>query len=437
MRRRRRGRRQTAERAPAAPARHCSTQERQAARRRSAVEAQAMPSNWRRTAALPRPPGQRHRAAGDRAAPWTVLGGATTGSRASARRHRRRAPIRAHNEAIRRSASAVAEAAPPQHQGERQRWQAVKPGGSGIRRRREVCPRSATSRPAAGRASDGAIRAALGHAHGEGIHVEEPTATSHGNSTIADAGAARNQLTRPSRFTSESRWAPSGRGQSRVVLAPGRNMPTHLVGTVPDASSSNSHKTTKTRGDIQSGHHPGHRCLEILNEQSTPTKALAAAKLASAMVKREAGLAWDDILAPRDPGPDAQVPAAARAIGSGPFGYPPRPRTLAARAVSSKVLLSPRTPLEIKRKLARPGSARAGRPRSTPSGKPRDLAVSCTRASVVRLEIDRAVRHRRTGLYSPATHSSTTRSAACSAVTSAVAAPGPDPPAPRRAGPVR
>ena len=96
------------------------------------------------------------------------------------------------------------------------------------------------------------------------------------------------------------------------------------------------------------------KVLEIL-DSSHAGEALAAAKLASAMV-REAGLSWDDvlapeILAPQIQGQEVQAPAAAaRAIGSGPFGYR-RDRELSPHEQFFMVLLSPRTPLEIKRKL--------------------------------------------------------------------------------------
>jgi len=90
------------------------------------------------------------------------------------------------------------------------------------------------------------------------------------------------------------------------------------------------------------------KVLEIL-DSSHAGEALAAAKLASAMV-REAGLSWDDVLAPQIQGQDAQTPAAVRAIGSGPFGYR-RDRELSPHEQFFMVLLSPRTPLEIKRKL--------------------------------------------------------------------------------------
>ena len=91
------------------------------------------------------------------------------------------------------------------------------------------------------------------------------------------------------------------------------------------------------------------KVLEIL-DSSHAGEALAAAKLASAMV-REAGLAWDDVLAPEIRGHDIQAPGApGRVIGSGPFGYR-RDRELSPHEQFFMVLLSPRTPLEIKRKL--------------------------------------------------------------------------------------
>src|SRR5215470_3999944 len=87
------------------------------------------------------------------------------------------------------------------------------------------------------------------------------------------------------------------------------------------------------------------KVLEIL-DSSNAGEALAAAKLASTMV-REAGLTWDDILAPEIRG---QAPVATRAVGAGPFGYR-RERELSPHEQFFMVLLSPRTPLEIKRKL--------------------------------------------------------------------------------------
>jgi hypothetical protein len=88
------------------------------------------------------------------------------------------------------------------------------------------------------------------------------------------------------------------------------------------------------------------KVLEIL-DSSHAGEALAAAKLASTMV-REAGLTWDDVLAP------SIVPRAtassARAPGTGPFGYR-KDRELSPHEQFFMVLLSPRTPAELKRKL--------------------------------------------------------------------------------------
>jgi len=91
------------------------------------------------------------------------------------------------------------------------------------------------------------------------------------------------------------------------------------------------------------------KVLEIL-DSSHAGEALAAAKLASTMV-REAGLTWNDVLAPEIEGRVSQAPAiAARAVGAGPFGYR-RDRELSPHEQFFMVLLSPRTPSEIKRKL--------------------------------------------------------------------------------------
>jgi hypothetical protein len=89
------------------------------------------------------------------------------------------------------------------------------------------------------------------------------------------------------------------------------------------------------------------KVLEIL-DSSNAGEALAAAKLASTMV-REAGLTWDDVLAPEIHGRAAQAPAT-RPTGSGPFGYR-RDRELSPHEQFFMVLLSPRTPMEIKRNL--------------------------------------------------------------------------------------
>jgi hypothetical protein len=89
------------------------------------------------------------------------------------------------------------------------------------------------------------------------------------------------------------------------------------------------------------------KVLEIL-DSSHAGEVLAAAKLASTMV-REAGLTWNDVLAPEIEGRAADVPAT-RAVGAGPFGYR-RDRELSPHEQFFMVLLSPRTPSEIKRKL--------------------------------------------------------------------------------------
>lgn len=95
------------------------------------------------------------------------------------------------------------------------------------------------------------------------------------------------------------------------------------------------------------------KVLEIL-DSSHAQEALAAAKLASAMV-REAGLTWDqiidDAILPRVAGSSsAPAPVSARQPGSGPFGYR-RERELSPHEQFFMVLLSPRTPVDIKRKL--------------------------------------------------------------------------------------
>lgn len=90
------------------------------------------------------------------------------------------------------------------------------------------------------------------------------------------------------------------------------------------------------------------KVLEILDSRHAG-EALAAAKLASSMV-REAGLTWDEVLAPEIQG-RAELPAiATHATSAGPFGYR-RDRELSPHEQFFMVLLSPRTPSEIKRKL--------------------------------------------------------------------------------------
>ena len=96
------------------------------------------------------------------------------------------------------------------------------------------------------------------------------------------------------------------------------------------------------------------KVLEIL-DSSHAQEALAASKLASAMV-REAGLTWDqvidDAILPRVAAPSspAQEPPQGRTPGAGPFGYR-RERELSPHEQFFMVLLSPRTPVDIKRKL--------------------------------------------------------------------------------------
>ena len=90
------------------------------------------------------------------------------------------------------------------------------------------------------------------------------------------------------------------------------------------------------------------KVLEIL-DSSNAGEALAAAKLASTML-REAGLTWDDVLVPEINSRATQAPVAERTIGAGPFGYR-RDRELSPHEQFFMVLLSPRTPMEIKRKL--------------------------------------------------------------------------------------
>ena len=90
------------------------------------------------------------------------------------------------------------------------------------------------------------------------------------------------------------------------------------------------------------------KVLEIL-DSSHAGEALAAAKLASAMV-REAGLSWEQVLAPEIAAPALPTPAG-RTAGTGPFGYRRDQRELSPHEQFFMVLLSPRTPSEIKRKL--------------------------------------------------------------------------------------
>ena len=71
-------------------------------------------------------------------------------------------------------------------------------------------------------------------------------------------------------------------------------------------------------------------------------QTMAAAKLATSLL-REAGLGWDDVL---------QVEIRPRvAASAGPFGYRREQRELSPHEQFFMVLLSPRTPSEIKRQL--------------------------------------------------------------------------------------
>ena len=82
------------------------------------------------------------------------------------------------------------------------------------------------------------------------------------------------------------------------------------------------------------------KALETLGSAEAH-QALAAAKLATSLV-RDAGLGWNDIL---------QAEIRPRATGAGPFGYRREQRELSPHEQFFMVLLSPRTPSEIKRQL--------------------------------------------------------------------------------------
>ena len=91
------------------------------------------------------------------------------------------------------------------------------------------------------------------------------------------------------------------------------------------------------------------KVLEIL-DSAHAGEALAAAKLASTMV-REAGLSWDDVLVAEIQPRAVHVAApATRPAGTGPFGYR-RERELSPHEQFFMVLLSPRTPAEVKHRL--------------------------------------------------------------------------------------
>jgi hypothetical protein len=71
-------------------------------------------------------------------------------------------------------------------------------------------------------------------------------------------------------------------------------------------------------------------------------EALAAARLAARLL-RDAGLGWDDVL-------QAEI-RPRTAAGAGPFGYRREQRELSPHEQFFMVLLSPRTPSEVKRQL--------------------------------------------------------------------------------------
>jgi hypothetical protein len=83
------------------------------------------------------------------------------------------------------------------------------------------------------------------------------------------------------------------------------------------------------------------KALEAL-DTSSAGEVLAAARLASSLM-RGAGLRWDEVLqAEIRPRPTA---------GTGPFGYRREQRELSPHEQFFMVLLSPRTPSEVKRQL--------------------------------------------------------------------------------------
>ena len=82
------------------------------------------------------------------------------------------------------------------------------------------------------------------------------------------------------------------------------------------------------------------KALETLGSAEAH-QALAAAQLATSLL-RDANLGWNDVL---------QAEIRPRAVGAGPFGYRREQRELSPHEQFFMVLLSPRTPSDIKRKL--------------------------------------------------------------------------------------
>ena len=83
------------------------------------------------------------------------------------------------------------------------------------------------------------------------------------------------------------------------------------------------------------------KALEALGSGDA-AEALAAARLAANLL-RDAGLSWNDVLQA-----DIRPRTAANA---GPFGYRREQRELSPHEQFFMVLLSPRTPIEVKRQL--------------------------------------------------------------------------------------
>jgi hypothetical protein len=82
------------------------------------------------------------------------------------------------------------------------------------------------------------------------------------------------------------------------------------------------------------------KTLEALDSADADA-ALAAARQAASLL-RGAGLRWNDVL-------PAEIKP--RAVGAGPFGYRREQRELSPHEQFFMVLLSPRTPSEVKRQL--------------------------------------------------------------------------------------
>ena len=76
-------------------------------------------------------------------------------------------------------------------------------------------------------------------------------------------------------------------------------------------------------------------------DSANADEALAAAKLAAGLL-RDAGLGWNEVLL---------ADIRPRATSAGPFGYRREQRELSPHEQFFMVLLSPRTPSEIKRQL--------------------------------------------------------------------------------------